>query len=129
MENSENLFSDELTEWLLESGFIQSQYQMAIYYKYAPDGIKIVVFSYVDDCFYLYTYEALGNWFVDDIGRRFHVNFLGYAHRFMSTIISKMRDHSISVYQAIYATSSVAKDLDIATVKTSTKFFKTNVPI
>ena len=38
MTNSENLFSDEFTEWLLESGFIQSQCQMSIYYMYAPDG-------------------------------------------------------------------------------------------
>ena len=38
MVNSGKLFADELTEWLLEAGFIQSQYQMYIYYKYAPDG-------------------------------------------------------------------------------------------
>ena len=31
------LFADELTDWLLESGFIQYQCQMSIYYKYAPD--------------------------------------------------------------------------------------------
>ena len=29
---------------------IQSQFQMSIYYKYAPDGYKIVVLPYVDDC-------------------------------------------------------------------------------
>ena len=52
MAKSRKLFSDELTEWLLESGFIQSQCQMSIYYKYAPDGTKIVVLSYVDDCVY-----------------------------------------------------------------------------
>ena len=33
-------FCDELTEWLLEAGFIQSKYHMSIYYKYAPDGKK-----------------------------------------------------------------------------------------
>ena len=38
MTNSGNLFDDELTEWLLEAGFIQSQCQTSIYYKYAPDG-------------------------------------------------------------------------------------------
>ena len=32
------LFDDELTEWLLEASFIQSQCHMSIYYKYAPDG-------------------------------------------------------------------------------------------
>ena len=38
MTNSEKLFDDELTEWLIEAGFIQYQCQMSIYYKYAPDG-------------------------------------------------------------------------------------------
>ena len=38
MNNSGNLFSNELTEWLLEVGFIQPQFQMSIYYKYALDG-------------------------------------------------------------------------------------------
>ena len=60
MTNSEKLFSDELTEWLLEAGFIQSQFQLSIYYKYAPDGSKIVVLSHVDDCVYWYTNEDLG---------------------------------------------------------------------
>ena len=55
MTNSGELFADELTEWLLESGFIQSCYQMSIYYKYAPDGSKIVVLSYVDECLLVYT--------------------------------------------------------------------------
>ena len=42
MTNSGKLFADELTEWLIEAGFIQSQFQMSIYYKYAPDVSKIV---------------------------------------------------------------------------------------
>ena len=39
-----------------------------------------------------------------------------------------MRDHSISVYQARYVTSIVAKYLDTATVNASTKFYKTTLP-
>ena len=31
MTNSGKLFADELTEWLIEEGFMQSQYQMSIY--------------------------------------------------------------------------------------------------
>ena len=42
--NSGKLFSDELTEWLLQAWFIQSHCKMSIYYKYEPDGTKIVVF-------------------------------------------------------------------------------------
>ena len=61
MTNYGKLFAYELTEWLLEAGFIQSQCQTFIYYKYAPDGSKIVVLSYVDDCFYCYTNEDPGN--------------------------------------------------------------------
>ena len=45
MKNSGKLFADELTELLIEEVFIQSQCQMSIYYKYAPDGSKIVVLS------------------------------------------------------------------------------------
>ena len=80
MKKSGKLFSDELTERLIKAGFIQSQCQMYIYYKYSPDGSKIVVLSYVDYCFYWCTNEDLGKWFVGTLGKRFHVNFLGFAH-------------------------------------------------
>ena len=128
MTNSGKLFADDLTEWIIEEGFMQSQCHMSIYYKYAPDGFNIVVLSYVDDCVYWCTNEYLGKWFVDTLGKRFHVNFLGFAHWFMSIIISQLKDHSISVDQAIYATSIVAKYLDTATVKVSNKFYKTTIP-
>ena len=128
MTKSGKLFADELTEWLLESGFIKSQFQMSIYYKYAPDETHIVVLYYVDDCVYWYTSEALGKWSVDNLEKRFHVNFLLYSNWFMSIQIYQMKDHSISVDQARYATSIVVKYLDTATVKTSTKFYKTKFP-
>ena len=101
---------------------------MSIYYKYAPDGYKIVVLFYVDDCVYWYTNEDLGKWFVDTLGKIFHVKFLGYAHWFMSISISQLNDHSIYVDQDRYATSVVAKYLDTATVKVSTKVYKTTLP-
>ena len=70
----------------------------------------------------------LGKWFVDTLGKRFHVNFLGYAHWFMSKIISQVKDHSISVDKARYSTFIVAKYLDTATFKVSTKFYNTTFP-
>ena len=57
--NSGKIFADELTEWLLEAGFVQSQYQMSIYYKYSPYGKNILLLSYVGDCVYWYKNEAL----------------------------------------------------------------------
>ena len=101
---------------------------MSICYKYAPDGSKIVVLYYVYYFIYWYTNEDLGKWFVDTLGKRFHVNFLGYAHCFMSIRISQLKDHSISVDQTRYATYIVAKYLDTATVKVSKKFYKTTLP-
>ena len=101
---------------------------MSIYYKYAPDGSRIVVLSYVDDCVYWYTNEDLGKWFVDTLEKRFHVNFLGFAHWFISIRISQLKDNSIYVDQAIYDPSIVAKYLDTATVKASNKFYKTTLP-
>ena len=58
------------------------------------------------------------------MGKRFHVNFLGYAHWFMTIRIYQLRDHSIYVDQARYATSIVAEYLDTATVKLSKTFYK-----
>ena len=107
MNNSGNLFSDELTEWLLGAGYIKFQCQISIYYKYVPYETKIVVLSYVDDCVYWYTSEAHGKWFVETLGKIFHVNFLGYEHWFVSIRISQMTGHSISVDQAKYDTSIV----------------------
>ena len=87
---------------------------MSISYKYAPDRSKMVVLSYVDDCVYWYTNEDTGKWFVNNLGKRFHVNFLGYVHWFMSIRISQMKD------QDRFATYIVTKYLDTDTVKVST---------
>ena len=43
--------------------------------------------------------------------------------------ISQLKDHSISVDQARYATSIVDKYLDTVTVKVSNKFYKTTIPV
>ena len=53
---------------------------------------------------------------------------MGYEHWFMSIRISQLKDYSISVDQARYATSVVSKYLDTATFKVSTKFYNTTLP-
>ena len=125
MTNSGKLFSDELTNWLIdEVGFKQSQCRMSIYYKYAPYGYKLVVLSYVDDCVYWYASEEQGKWFVDTLGNKFHVKLLCYAHWFMYIRISQLKDDYISVDKASYDTSVVAKYIDTATIKLNSKFHK-----
>ena len=56
------------------------------------------------------------------------MNFLGFAHWFMSIRISQLKDHYISVHQDRYSTSIVAKYLDTATVKVSNKFYNKTLP-
>ena len=62
------------------------------------------------------------------LGKRFHVNFLGYAYWFMPIRIYQMKDCSISVDHSRHATYIVAKYLDTATVKTGKRFYKTTLP-
>ena len=109
MTNYENLSDDELTQWLVKEGFIQSQCKKSIYYKYVPDRTNFFFISYLDYCVYWYTSEALGKWFLDPQVNRFHVKFLGYSHWFMSIRISHVKDHNSFVHQARFATSIVAK--------------------
>ena len=93
-------FSYELTNWLIDEGFFnQSKSKISIYYKYAPYGFGLVLLYCVDDWLYWYTYEELGKWFVDTLGKIFHVNFLGYAHWFMSIRTSQLKEHPSSVYK------------------------------
>ena len=112
------LFSDELINWLIyETGFRQSQFQMSVYYKYALYGSKLVLLSYVDDCVYWYTSEELVKWFLDSLGKRLHMNFIGYSHLFISISISQLKDHYISLYQYRYDTSVVEKYLNTDIIK------------
>ena len=125
MTKPEKLFSDELTNWLIdEAELSQSKCKMSIYYKYTPYGSKLVVLSYVDECVYLYTSEEPWSWFVDTLKNMFHVKFLGYAHLFMSISISQLEDHSISAYQSRYATYVVANYLYTNTIKENKSFVR-----
>ena len=56
---------------------------MSIYYKYAPYVTTFFVLYYVDDFVYWYNSEAIVKCFVDTLGKRLHVKFLGYAHWLM----------------------------------------------
>ena len=58
----------------------------------------------------------------------FYVNFLGYAHWFMSIRIYHIKYQLMSVDQDRYATYIVNKYLYTSTVKASKRFYKTTFP-
>ena len=60
MTNTEKLFAAELNNWFkYEAGFKNSQFQMSIYKKCAPDGSKIAVLYCVDNYVYWYDMRKL----------------------------------------------------------------------
>ena len=65
---------------------------------------------------------------MDTVGNIFHVKFLWYAHCFISVDISQLKDRSIPMDQARYATSVVEKYLDTDTIKWNSKFHNTTLP-
>ena len=77
---------------------------------------------------YIGIHEELVKWFVDTLGKRFHMNFLGYTHWFMSVRILQIKGHSSSVDQAIYAISNDADYLDSSKMKENYKLHKTTLP-
>ena len=60
----------------------------------------------------------------ENLRKRFHLKFLGYAHWSTPIRIYQMRENSISVNQNRYDTSIVAKYLDTDTFKTSNFFIR-----
>ena len=101
---------------------------MSIYYKYTPDGTKIIVLSYVDDCVYWYTYKSPEKTIVDALEKRLHVNFWVYEHWFMSIRIFQMKNHTIYIDLTRYANFIAAKYLDTFTFKTITQVYNTTFP-
>ena len=60
MNNSERMFVDDLTNWLIDESVLKNPLcKIVINYKYAPDVSKLVSLSYVDYCVYWYTYKEL----------------------------------------------------------------------
>ena len=65
---------------------------------------------------------------MDTLGKRLHVNFLGYKNWFMSIRISQLRCHSISVVQDRYDTSVVATYIYTTTKKENLNTHETTLP-
>ena len=65
---------------------------------------------------------------MDTLGKIFHVNFLECTHGFMSISISQLKDYYISVDQARYDISIVAKYIDTYTVEENSNFTKSALP-
>ena len=64
---------------------------------------------------------------MNTLGKRFHVNFLGYEHWFMYIRILQLKEHYISVDQDMYATSIVTKYVDTYTIKENPKSHNTTL--
>ena len=86
MTNYEKLFAYELTNCLIDaSGFKLSQCHIYIYYKYEPDGSKLVVLYYVDDCVYWYIKMVFGYYWKEVLCEIIRICTLVYVHYYITT--------------------------------------------
>ena len=82
----------------------------------------------MDDCIYYYTSENLGRWFVDALGKRFNVTFLGHAHWLIIIRITQNVDVSVSADQSRYFLAIVNKYLSHAMVRAIDKHHNRFLP-
>ena len=100
---------------------------MSLYYKF-KNGECLVILSYVDNCCWWSSLESIGKWFVEELGKYYHVNFLGYIHWFMLIQITQKPDYSIVIDQSRYCLAMVNKYLNNTTVSNSAKVHARPLP-
>jgi hypothetical protein len=92
-------WNQELTDWLLSVGYVQSQLDPTFFVKHYPDGSYIRLIFHVDDMLYYGNNEEVERLFESEIKGRFHVNLMGQAHWFLQMRIHHHADKSISFDQ------------------------------
>jgi transposase InsO family protein len=102
----------ELQEFLLENGFLQSKVIACLFWKVFPDGSSLCLLDYVDDCLYFGTNDASLKQFEMEISARFDLTLMGQAHWYLSTRITQSANFNITLDQSRYCLSIIRRYLD-----------------
>ena len=95
-------WNQELTDWLISVGFVQSQLDGTYFVRINPDGSYIRLIFHVDDMIYFGNNDEIEQAFENEIKGRFNVNILGRANWFLQMRIHHHSDGSISIDQHRY---------------------------
>ena len=119
----------ELQEWLLENGFIQSKVIACLFWKTFEDGSKVYLLDYVDDCLYYGTSDVSLKKFETEISARFDLTLMGQAHWYLSTRIQQSENFDITIDQSRYCLSIIRRYLDTVGCANITREHSTPLPL
>ncbi len=95
-------WNQELTDWLISVGFVQSQLDGTYFVRINADGSYIRLIFHIDDMLYFGNNDKVEQAFENEIKGQFNVNILGRANWFLQMRIHHHSDGSISIDQHRY---------------------------
>jgi len=121
-------WNQELTDWLISEGFLQSSIDNTYFVKYYPDGSFIRLIFHVDDMLYFGNNDEIEQQFEASIKGRFNVNILGQAHWFLQMRIHHHADGCISIDQHRYVLNLLQRFCNTSSPYGIPKFRDTPAP-
>jgi hypothetical protein len=102
----------DLMEFLVSIGFIQSTVIRCLFFKKFPDGSVIFLLNYVDDMLYYGNSDDTLLIFETKLSERFNLETKGQAHWYLATRITQLASYDIILDQTRYCNSILKKYLE-----------------
>ena len=102
MTYSSKYWFQELREWLIAEGFVQSKVHPCFFCKEYEDKSVVKLLDYVDDRLYFSTSNASIKTFKEHLSECFDVEVLGQEHWYLLTCITQEQIFNITVDQSRY---------------------------
>jgi len=102
----------DLMEFLISIGFIQSTVVKCLFFKKLTDGSVIFLLNYVDDMLYYGSSDDALLTFEIQLSERFNLETKGQAHWYLATRITQLASYDIILDQTRYCSSFIKKYLD-----------------
>jgi len=117
----------DLLEFLVSLGFMQSTVIRCLFYQRYPDGSVIFILNYVDDMLYSGTSDQTLMAFELKLSERFNLELKGQAHWYLATRITQLASYDIILDQTRYCKAIIKKYLDSVGCKNITR--KHTIPL
>jgi hypothetical protein len=117
----------DLMEFVISIGFIQSSVIRCLFYRRFPNGSVIFVLNYIDNMLYFGMSDDSLLAFKTKLSGRFNLEIKGQAHWYLATHITQLANHDIILDQTRYCNSILRRYLDSVCCKNVTR--RHNVPL
>jgi len=102
----------DLLEFLVSMGFLQSTVICCLFYQKYSDGSVIFILNYVDDMLYYGTSDQTLLGFEMKLSERFNLELKGQVHWYLATRITQLASYDIILDQTRYCKAIIKKYLD-----------------